>query len=123
MSIQIKITYMEHAGERIKKKRKELGYTQAEVGKLVGVTSVAVVQWEKGDTLPSGAHLLILAKALDVSPEYILGTDQKQTKIMETRQKYRTDNLRPEQVELLDAFDQVDKPLRKAVLKLLRAGK
>ncbi|MDE9519874.1 LexA family transcriptional regulator [Xenorhabdus bovienii] len=59
-------------GERIRLRRKELKFTQRELGKHVGVSHVAISQWEKEDTEPKGDNLLALASALGFSPEHIL---------------------------------------------------
>ncbi|MCA6221912.1 LexA family protein [Photorhabdus antumapuensis] len=59
-------------GERIKLRRKELKLTQRELGKLVGVSHVAISQWEKEDTEPKGDNLLALSSALGYSAAYIL---------------------------------------------------
>jgi transcriptional regulator with XRE-family HTH domain len=37
-------------GERIKKRRLELGLSQKQVGEKLGVTSFTVLNWEKGKT-------------------------------------------------------------------------
>ena len=37
------------------KKRLELGLTQGEVGKLLGVTAFTVLNWEKGKCEPNGS--------------------------------------------------------------------
>ncbi|WFQ81308.1 LexA family transcriptional regulator [Xenorhabdus sp. SF857] len=59
-------------GVRIRLCRKRLNLTQRELGKLVGVSHVAISQWEKEETEPKGDNLLALASALGCSPEYIL---------------------------------------------------
>ncbi|MDE9484008.1 LexA family protein [Xenorhabdus bovienii] len=59
-------------GERIRLRRKELKLTQRELGKFVGVSHVAISQWEKEDTEPKGDNLLALASALGCSAEYVL---------------------------------------------------
>ncbi|MDE9463539.1 LexA family protein [Xenorhabdus bovienii] len=59
-------------GERIRLRRKELKLTQRELGKHVGVSHVAISQWEKEDTEPKGDNLLALASVLGFSPEHIL---------------------------------------------------
>jgi transcriptional regulator with XRE-family HTH domain len=41
-------------GEHIKKRRLELGFSQKEVGEMLGVTSFTVLNWEKGKTEPLG---------------------------------------------------------------------
>ncbi|CDH01165.1 LexA family protein [Xenorhabdus bovienii] len=59
-------------GERIRLRRKELKLTQRELGRFVGVSHVAISQWEKEDTEPKGDNLLALASALGCSAEYVL---------------------------------------------------
>jgi DNA-binding transcriptional regulator YiaG len=53
-------------GERILKKRLELRLTQGEVGKLFGVTSFTVLNWEKGKTVPHKNAATVVNKFLVV---------------------------------------------------------
>lgn len=65
-------------GERIRARRKELKIRQASLGKMVGVSNVAISQWERSETEPGGENLLSLAKALQCSPDYLLkGVDSQ----------------------------------------------
>lgn len=59
-------------GDRIHARRKELKINQAALGKMVGVSNVAISQWERGETEPRGDNLLSLAKALQCTPEFLL---------------------------------------------------
>ncbi len=59
-------------GDRIHARRKELKINQAALGKMVGVSNVAISQWERGETEPRGDNLLALAKALQCTPEFLL---------------------------------------------------
>ncbi|EPE8592259.1 helix-turn-helix domain-containing protein, partial [Escherichia coli] len=45
-------------GERIRARRKELKIRQAALGKMVGVSNVAISQWERSETEPNGENLL-----------------------------------------------------------------
>ncbi|MDG9671849.1 helix-turn-helix transcriptional regulator [Hahella aquimaris] len=63
---------MKTLGQRIRERRKELELTQAKVGKLVGVSSVSVTQWEKDETSPRGENLVKLAKVLDCEVDWLL---------------------------------------------------
>ncbi|MCU7976437.1 helix-turn-helix transcriptional regulator [Shewanella sp. SW36] len=72
MSTKDKITYMKTLGQRIREKRKELGITQKALGALVGVSAVAVTQWEKDETAPKGANLFALAKSLKCDLSWLL---------------------------------------------------
>ncbi|QPE15891.1 LexA family transcriptional regulator [Providencia rettgeri] len=59
-------------GERIRLRRKELGLTQKALSAKVGVSHVAISQWEKEETEPTGNNLFSLADALNCTPEFIL---------------------------------------------------
>lgn len=61
--------------KRIKEKRLAAGLTQSELGNLLGVSKVTVCHWEKGDKVPSANHLINLSKILNVSIDYLLGSD------------------------------------------------
>jgi len=60
-------------GERIRKIREELGYTQKKLASEAQVTPAAISQIESSDRSPSVPVLCRLAQALKVSASYILG--------------------------------------------------
>ena len=64
-------------GELIKNARIKKGYTQVELGDLLGVTNKAISRWEKGDTVPSTDTLKLLSKEFDVSINTLLGEPRK----------------------------------------------
>lgn len=68
-------------GERIRARRKELKIRQAALGKMVGVSNVAISQWERSETEPNGENLLSLASALQCSPDYLLKGDSSPSNI------------------------------------------
>ena len=53
-------------GELIKSKRIEKGYTQLELGDLLGVSNKAVSRWENGDSFPDIGVLESLSSLLDL---------------------------------------------------------
>jgi len=65
-------------GERIAKYRKAKGYTQEQLGELVGVSGQAVSKWENGG-VPDTYLLPVIAKALGVSMDALFGTERKIT--------------------------------------------
>lgn len=72
-----KLAYMK-MNDRILSRRKSLKLTQEAVAKIVGVNRVSVSNWEtdsKSGGMPSGKHLINLAKALKVTPDWILNGD------------------------------------------------
>lgn len=60
------------AGDRVRTRRKELKLTQKALASRVGVSHVAISQWEKDETVPRGENLLRLAEALGCAPAYIV---------------------------------------------------
>ena len=56
-------------GEPIKKNRLELGLTQKETGKHLGVTSFTVTNWEHGLRRPAIQHLPAICQFLGYDPE------------------------------------------------------
>lgn len=60
------------AGEKIRARRLELGMTMEELGKAIGVQKSAVNKYEKGVIDLKRSTIAALAKALDVSPVYLL---------------------------------------------------
>lgn len=61
-------------GERIKGLRQGLGLTMEELGKKIGVSKPTIKRYESGiiDNIPSD-KIEALAKALDSTPQYIMG--------------------------------------------------
>ncbi|MCG1173311.1 LexA family protein [Staphylococcus epidermidis] len=66
----------------IKSRRKELNLTLEQVGNLVGVGKSTVRKWETGDIENMKRDKIVkLAKALKVSPSYIMGIENKEESI------------------------------------------
>lgn len=80
----------------IKSRRKELNLTLEQVGDLVGVGKSTVRKWETGDIENMKRDKIVkLAKALRVSPSYIMGIEEDnlnskpyQSKKFQSFQKY-----------------------------------
>ncbi|MDQ0340233.1 transcriptional regulator with XRE-family HTH domain [Caldalkalibacillus uzonensis] len=66
--------------QRLRTLRKAKGLTQEELGRKVNVTKVSISGYESGNRSPDMDTLKMLADALDVSIDYLLGRDQAQTK-------------------------------------------
>ena len=65
-------------GVRIKMRREELGMTQEELAKKLGYKSRSSInKIELGERRLTQPKILSFAKALDVSPLYILGMDER----------------------------------------------
>lgn len=59
-------------GARIAALRREMGQSQAELAKFLGVSASAVGMYEQGRREPSGAMLVALAENFGVSTDYLL---------------------------------------------------
>lgn len=65
--------------KKLKKRRKELSLTMLEVAKKVGVSEATVSRWESGDIANMRRDkIALLANALQVTPAYIMGWDEKE---------------------------------------------
>ena len=66
------IANISNFGERLKELRMQKDLSQAELGKKIGVQPTHIGRYERGETLPTANALSILAKALNVSIDYLL---------------------------------------------------
>lgn len=60
-------------GARLRAKREALGYTQAKLAEMAGKSPNYIGVLERGLKLPTLDTLVLLAKALDMSPAALLG--------------------------------------------------
>lgn len=60
-------------GNRIRKKRTDIGLNQKELAERVAISPSAINQYEKGDKVPSTETLVKLAKVLGITTDYLLG--------------------------------------------------
>lgn len=60
-------------GARLRAQREALGWTQAKLAEKAGVTSNYIGVLERGLKLPTLETLVVLAKALEMSPAALLG--------------------------------------------------
>ena len=58
-------------GERIQKLRNSKGFTQEYVANVMGISRQAVHKWEKNETRPDTDNLILLARILGTTVEYI----------------------------------------------------
>lgn len=66
-------------GERIAQKRHEKGWTQHDLAKKLGLNSKSVKDWESGVSLPSAKIIVKLCHLLNVSSDYLLCIDSRET--------------------------------------------
>lgn len=54
-------------GERIKELRIEKGFSQSQLGKLIGVSQKAVDYWERNINEPKASYIMALVKTFDLT--------------------------------------------------------
>lgn len=59
--------------KRIRELREDNDYTQAEIGKLLGISQRGYAHYESGDYDMTGEILIILSKHYNTSVDYLLG--------------------------------------------------
>jgi len=69
---KIKIMNLQETGRIIEKARKDAGYTQIQIAKMLNITDKAVSKWERGICLPDATLLTKLSMILDVDIEYLV---------------------------------------------------
>lgn len=72
---------MSRVGERIKRLRKERGWTQAELAKKVNKSAQVISNWERGYSSLDHEDVASLAKAFDVPADEIVETKVDEHKI------------------------------------------
>ena len=80
---------MESMGDRIARRRKELGLRQQQIADKLGIVRQTVSLWENGHTHDMhGRHLRDLAKILGVEPDWILygATDRNRSESIKADQ-------------------------------------
>ena len=82
-------------GERIKKRRIELGLSQRKLGQRCNISGSAVAQWESGQTNLSSDSLMQVAKAMETTPEWIMSGETRRTQGASDRKfsKFIDDNI------------------------------
>jgi transcriptional regulator with XRE-family HTH domain len=72
---------MDQIGRLLTHLRKELGYSQTDLARKIGISRQAVDQWERGKTLPSLQHLAEIARIMGVSAAFFLNGTSAETSI------------------------------------------
>lgn len=62
---------------KLRGKRAEKGISQAELAKEVGSCSDAIFKYESGGYTPGADKVFLLAEALDCTPGYLMGWDDR----------------------------------------------
>ncbi len=83
--------------QRIHSLRIKCGLTQKELSEIIGVSVVSIGGWENGTRKPSAEAVIALAKALNVTTDYLLGVTiepEKDTSLLSQCEKTLLSNYR-----------------------------
>lgn len=99
-------------GLRIKNRRKELGLTQTQITKTVGISSGNMSDFETGKKLPSALSLIALSDILECSTDWILtGQAYKSEQIFLTNESEK---------QLINLFHQLPEDEQEEFLGMLQ---
>ena len=65
-------------GNKIKKRREELGLSQTELPEMTNISQPGISRLENGRYVPSSPVIVVLAKALRMSTDELLGVNERQ---------------------------------------------
>ena len=63
-------------GDRLRQLRKDVNLSAKELGKIIGVRDVAIINWENDVNDIKGEYIVKLAKYFGVSSDYLLGLEE-----------------------------------------------
>lgn len=89
-------------GERLRAIREMRGMTQDDLGRVVGTSGIQIYRYENGKTEPATELLVGIARALEVTTDYLLGL------VDDVDERLQEEGLSPEERALLAAFRRRD---------------
>lgn len=88
--------------DRIREARKEAGHTQTSLAELLNINYKNISRWESGEYIPEAESIAELAKALNVSADYLLGLTD------DPKRAARESELSPQEQEIIMALRRGD---------------
>lgn len=107
---------IETSAIRIKKALELNSIKQAELSRKTGIDKGTISLYLKGKYEPSGKKAVLLAEALNTSPEWIMGFDVPMTK------EKSSPELSEEEMGLLELFRDLPEDKQKVALEMLKAA-
>lgn len=105
-------------GARLRARRRELGLSQSDLARKLGVSFQQVQKYESGANRISASTLIAAARALETSPAWLLGDEVPPSAEEAELMRALT---RPDALDMLQAFNAiVDPRTRGALLALVR---
>ena len=102
-------------GERMKKRRKELGLSAERVAEKLGVSPATIYRYEKGDIDKVPGDLLEpIAKILCTTPAFLMGWEEKEA-------ADETGSLSEDELQMLERYRNTSPEKRAAIMALLKS--
>lgn len=110
-------------GERIKKRREELGLTQTDLAERMGYKSrAAICTVEKDKEDLTTTRIRRFAEALQTTPAYLMGWEDEIQEIDTVLPVYEEDQSIKKAIELYRAYNNVNPDVRAAVDLMLKSA-
>lgn len=111
-----------YVGQRIRDKRNDLGLSQTEVANSLGVTFQQVQKYERGTNRVGASRLYDLSRILGVQVQFFFEGLENQPSAAEDEGDNIVHLLKPDTVELVEAYYKVDNPqVRRQILSTIRS--
>ena len=130
---------METISERLKQALERLGISQNELSKRTGISKGSISQYVSGYVKPKTDRIYLIAKAMGIKEEWLLGYDVEMTVTEQEKrlkayaeklygQKFAdeelitndvVDNLSVRSVRMAQRFDNVDEDMKRTIEKIL----
>ncbi|MCY8228715.1 helix-turn-helix domain-containing protein [Bacillus spizizenii] len=101
-------------GKRLRMRRKDRGFTQAQIAEIVGATKGSISNYETGFSTPSHDVLCRLADILDTSTDYLLGRD------IDMCVEGKANTISEEQKYVLSALENMSEGKRDTIIQLIK---
>lgn len=111
---------LSYIGENIKKRRKELGLTQAQIKELTGISTGNMSEIENGNSLPSCSALILLSKALQCSIDSLLVTEYSNSEFLNCSKNRDFSTLSENENILLASFNNLSESEKLDVLEYVQ---
>lgn len=102
----------------LSKLRQLAGVTQSELGEIVGVSQQSINKYENQNIEPDITTLIKLANFFEVSVDYIIGHDYKET-ISESIIEYNKEDITTDKI-LLNNYHKLDEATKINIFNLIR---
>ena len=89
---------------------KSKGMTAADVTRITGISSTVFSEWKKGKSVPKTDKLILIAKALGTTVEYLM-----------TGEKPEIPGFEPEHLELIELYSKLNEEQKSAILNMMRS--